>query len=105
LFVEKWVAGLFQRDSIRLCGLRRIRSDLIDNVALAVQFITFNNANNDVILGVTPFIGGAVFGMEFMPSPALDSRDNSPLHELGDPNPVLVRPRSAKAAIGSLCRS
>lgn len=38
----------------------------IDNVALApVQFITVNNANNDVILGVTPFIHGAVFGFEF----------------------------------------
>ncbi len=39
----------------------------IDNVALApVQFITVNNANNDVILGVTPFMHGAVFGLQFM---------------------------------------
>jgi hypothetical protein len=39
----------------------------IDNVALApVQFITFENLNNDVILGVTPFVGGAVFGLEFL---------------------------------------
>ena len=39
----------------------------IDNVALApVQFTTVNNANNDVILGVTPFIQGAVFGLEFL---------------------------------------
>jgi len=39
----------------------------IDNVALApVQFITFNNLNDDVVLGVTPFFHGAVFGFEFM---------------------------------------
>jgi hypothetical protein len=39
----------------------------IDNVALApVQFITVNNPNNDVILGVTPFMHGAVFGLQFM---------------------------------------
>ena len=39
----------------------------IDNVALApVQFITVNNADADVILGVTPFVQGAIFGFEFV---------------------------------------
>jgi hypothetical protein len=39
----------------------------IDNVALApVQFVTVNNPNSDVILGVTPFIQGGVFGLEFV---------------------------------------
>lgn len=38
----------------------------IDNVALApVQFVTVNNINEDVILGVTPFIQAAEFGFEF----------------------------------------
>lgn len=39
----------------------------IDNVALApVQMLTFDNPDADVILGVTPFFHGAVFGLEFL---------------------------------------